>query len=549
MSYEAERDNVERRVLLVTPTRRDGEITSSFLAKAGLSCLVCRDLPHLAGEVSAGAGAVLLTEEAIGDRGIGELLASLSRQPSWSDMPIVLLIRGGAGTAAAGETLRALRNVTVLERPAPIRSVISAVQSAVRGRARQYQIRDQIEAIRVANDERQRLLESERAARQEAERVSRVKDEFLAVLSHELRTPLTPVLMTVAAMELNAELPPPVRDDLRMIRRNVELEAKLIDDLLDLSRITSGKLRLQFDRLGINALIRHVCEICRPNILEKGIQLHVELAEDAGDVIGDSARLHQVFWNLLNNAAKFTPEGGDVYVTSENAAGPAGADGGGVRVTVRDTGIGMPADVLPRIFDAFEQGELRITRQFGGMGLGLAISRLLVEGHRGTIRAESAGANKGAAFVVELPAAARREPAGGPAAPIPADGTSGSRPLRLMLVEDHPDTARVLSRLLSISGHHVKTAGTATDALTLAGSHAFDLVISDLGLPDMTGYEMMKQIRDRYGIKGIAMSGYGMEEDIRRSRGAGFSDHLVKPVTLDKLEQSIRRVAHNGDLK
>jgi signal transduction histidine kinase/CheY-like chemotaxis protein len=540
-----ERDSLERRVLLVTPTRRDGEITSGFLTEAGLSCLVCPNLSQLAIEMKHGAGAVLLTEEAISSQGMRDVLQALDRQPAWSDLPVVLLMRGVSAGGEA-ETLRSMRNVTLLERPAPIRSVISAVQSAVRARKRQYQIRDQIEAIRLANDERQKLLESERAARQEAERVSRVKDEFLAKLSHELRTPLTPVLMAVAALEMNDELPQSVRDDLRMIHRNVELEAKLIDDLLDLSRITSGKLSLQFGRVGVNELLRHVCEICLGNFREKGVGLHCEFTDAAPEVSGDSARLHQVFWNLLNNAAKFTPQGGNVYVTSEIVSDGDRRDA--VRVTVRDTGIGMPTEVLPRVFDAFEQGELRITRQFGGMGLGLAISRLLVEAHHGNIRAESTGPDKGSAFVVELPAVSPGRNGDAVARPAPASAENGDRPLRLMLVEDHPDTAFVLSRLLTLDGHLVRTANTAADALALAGEHSFDLVISDLGLPDMTGYDLMKQIRHRHGIKGIAMSGYGMEEDIRRSKIAGFSDHLVKPVTLDRLEQSIRRVAKNGEM-
>lgn len=536
-------ENIETRVLLLTPTRRDGELTSSFLAKAGLFSLVCNDMSHLAREIETGAGAVLLTEEAIASGGMREMLVALQNQPAWSDLPIVLLTRGGAAAAGGDPALRSLTNVTLLERPAPIQSVVSAVQSAVRARQRQYQIREQIEAIRIANDERQKLLESERAARQEAERVSKVKDEFLAKLSHELRTPLTPVLMTVSALELNTDLPASVLEDLKMIHRNVELEGRLIDDLLDLSRITSGKLNLQFDRIGLSDLLRHVCEICIGNFHEKGIRLHRNLSEQAGDVVGDSARLHQVFWNLLNNAAKFTPEGGDVYVTAEHID-----DGNAVRVTIGDTGIGMASEALPRIFDAFEQGELRITRKFGGMGLGLAICRLLVEAHRGTIRAESDGLGKGSTFVVELPAISPKEAAAVVPA-MPQSSDTPTRPLRLMLVEDHPDTARVLGRLLSMDGHSVEIVNTAGDALELANSHKFDLIISDLGLPDMTGYDLMKQITRLHGTKGIAMSGYGMEEDIRKSRRAGFSDHLVKPVTLDRLEQSIRRVVVNGEAK
>lgn len=390
-------------------------------------------------------------------------------------------------------------------------------------------------------DERDRLLSAERTARAEAETANLAKDRFLAALSHELRTPLTPVVMMAAAHEMNLNLPPEVRADMKMIRLNVELETRLIDDLLDLNRIVSGKLRLDFDRLDINGLLRHVCDMCLSNLNQKGITLHCDLDESAGDVVGDSSRLHQVFWNLLNNATKFTPEGGDVYVTTENL------DSGDVRVTVRDTGIGIPPQVLPRIFDAFEQGDIRITRKFGGLGLGLSIAKLLVDQHRGSIRAHTKGLNQGSTFIVELPALPS-EPAVPMSMDSPRADVGKAEPLRLLLVDDHADTVRVLSRLLTASGHLVTTAVTATAALTLAAEHVFDLVLSDLGLPDMTGYELMKQLKERHGIRGIAMSGYGMEEDIRKSEQAGFSEHIIKPVNLERLELSIHRVAGKGEL-
>jgi signal transduction histidine kinase/CheY-like chemotaxis protein len=387
--------------------------------------------------------------------------------------------------------------------------------------------------------EQREIAEQLRHAKQEAEAANRAKDMFLAVLSHELRTPLSPVFMTLTALELKTDLPPDMRQDVKMMRRNVELEVKLIDDLLDISRITSGKLRLQFDRLDINEIISHVCETCRPNMLEKGVHLHCDLDACADVVVGDPARLQQVFWNLLNNAAKFTPDGGDIYITTRGI-GTGAQDQ--VSVTVRDTGMGIAPEILPRIFDAFEQGEVRITRQFGGIGLGLAISKLLVERHQGSIRAESDGLNRGATFVVELPAIARGDL---PSASSQLQPKLGGSPiqLRLLVVEDHADTAKVLGKLLTASGHAVKIAITAAAALELAAKNDFDIVISDLGLPDMTGYELMKQLKSRFGLKGIAMSGYGMEEDIRKGEAVGFSAHLIKPVNLAQLEISIRHIA------
>jgi PAS domain S-box-containing protein len=392
-------------------------------------------------------------------------------------------------------------------------------------------------ASKIARDITERKLAEERlrVAKREAEAASRAKDMFLAVLSHELRTPLAPVFMTLTALELKGDIPRDVQDDVAMMRRNVELEVKLIDDLLDISRITSGKLRLTLERLNVNDLVRHACDTCSSNIREKGIQLQCELDDDVCEIMGDAARLQQVLWNLLNNAAKFTPEGGHIRVATQNA------DGGRVRITVRDTGIGVAPEILPRIFDAFEQGEVRITRQFGGLGLGLAISKLLVERHQGSIRAESDGPNKGTTFVVEVPALSREESASRPSRSRPVSGVNAG-PLRLMVVEDHADTATVLARLLGARGHTVTTATTAAAALALASQGDFDVVISDLGLPDMTGYELMRRLKTKYGTKGIAMSGYGMEDDIRKGEQAGFSDHLVKPINFAQLEQTIWRV-------
>ena len=370
-------------------------------------------------------------------------------------------------------------------------------------------------------------------AREEAEAANRAKDRFLAVLSHELRTPLTPVLMTVAAMDMDPDLAPAVRNEIAMIRRNIELEAKLIDDLLDLSRVTAGKLRLNMETIDVSSAVRHACETCRPFILEKAIHLHVDLPHDTPFVTADAARLQQILWNLLKNASKFTPERGDIYVTVSTTDDR-------LRVEVRDTGVGIPPHVLPRIFNAFEQGDASVTRQFGGMGLGLAICKALAEAHGGTIRADSGGSDRGSVFTVEFPRLAPEHVA--PMVRERGKDRCSAGTLRVLVVEDHADTARVLARLLSASGYVVKTAHTAAAALELVGAEPFDVIVSDIGLPDATGYDLMKQIKANYGIKGIAMSGYGMDEDLRKSREAGFEDHIVKPANVAQLERAIRRV-------
>jgi two-component system CheB/CheR fusion protein len=395
-----------------------------------------------------------------------------------------------------------------------------------------------IGASKVARDmtERKQAEEQLLEAKQEAEAASHAKDKFLAALSHELRTPLTPVLIAVAAIDMNSDLAPELRDDIAMIRRNVELEAKLIDDLLDLSLALSGKLRLDLETVEVNEVVHHVCEICRPFVLEKGINLQCDLPDLSPLVNADPARLQQVLWNLLKNATKFTPERGDIYVivstTVENR----------VRLQVRDSGIGIAPDVLPCIFDAFEQGDADITREFGGMGLGLAITKNLVELHRGTIRAESGGAKQGSTFTVEFPLVSKNVDE--PARSAESASASGET-LRILFVDDNADTAFVLSKFLTASGYVVKTAGSAVAALELASKEPFDIMVSDIGLPDVNGYELMKQIRAFYPIQGIAMSGYGMEDDLRKSREAGFSDHIVKPASLSQLERSIDRLRRN----
>ena len=386
---------------------------------------------------------------------------------------------------------------------------------------------------------RKKAEEEMRAAKETAEAANRAKDRFLAVLSHELRTPLTPVLMTVASMEVDPSLPAEARENLSMIRRNVELETKLIDDLLDLSRVASGKLVLHLEPVDLNAAVRHVCSICGPQISEKGVHLHSHLAEDAGFVRADPARFRQVLWNLFSNAVKFTPANKNIHVTTARLAG------GRVRVEVRDEGIGIPPEIITKIFDAFEQGEEKVTRQFGGLGLGLAICRALVELHHGTIHAESNGPGKGASFCVELPGEMTTHNAGMGAEQ--QEETASVRTLRLLVVEDHSDTARALARLLQRSGYLVETASSVASAVELARRETFDLVISDLGLPDATGYELMRRLREFSGINGIAMSGYGMDEDLRKSREAGFSEHLVKPVNVTQLQEAIRRVTGQGN--
>ena len=400
-------------------------------------------------------------------------------------------------------------------------------------------------------------------AKDAAEAANRAKDQFLAVLSHELRTPLAPVLALAGALEADGSLPRPLRDDMGLIRRNVELEVRLIEDLLDLTRVSKGKLRLELDAVDVHALIRDTLRTCsNEELVVKRLALESDLAAEAPFVRVDPARLQQVLWNLLNNAIKFTPEGGRIVVRTRNVklgvtgSGESdGAAGGPVShtvVEVIDTGVGIEPAALPRIFDAFDQGADSVTRQFGGLGLGLTICKALVDAMGGRITAESEGPGRGATFRVELqpaPCPAEKSPAA-PNGAIKSDGQVSAslahpaEPLRILLVDDHVDTSKVMARLLSRNGYHVRTAGTLRAAVEAVVSDPVDLVISDLGLPDGSGHDLMRRLRASHdGVKGIALSGYGTDEDVRKSHAAGFATHLTKPTYFDRLLETIRELS------
>lgn len=401
---------------------------------------------------------------------------------------------------------------------------------------RQHEAKEAAEALNAQLQaeiaERKQVEEALRAAMAEIARGSRAKDDFLAALSHELRTPLTPVLMTAAALETDPALPLEVRDQLGMMRRNIELEARLIDDLLDITRISHGKLQIRPVVADLHQLLEQTAEIVRSDGFGKQVSARFDLAAARHHAMGDPARLQQVFWNIIKNALKFTPAGGSVTVSTRN-------DGAGTLIlSVADTGVGIRAEALPHIFDAFEQGEATFQQRFGGLGLGLAISRAVVEIHGGAIYAESEGVGRGATFrvtfaTVDVPEMVN----GGQGTPPALD-----RGLRLLVVEDHAATLAVLTRLLTRHGHHVTHASNVRDGLAAAAVETFDAVISDLGLPDGTGFELMEKLRDAHGLRGIALSGYGMDEDVRRAREAGFAAHLTKPVDFAQLRGALQDV-------
>jgi PAS domain S-box-containing protein len=646
---------LDRRVLILPPTTRDGEACCRLIGEAGIPCEVFTSFDLFTREITRGCAAIMLSDVVVmadANDTLGEILAT---QPVWSDLPVIVLTTAGAETRGVSKALRDLGNVSLIERPVRVSTLLSVVRTAIRARMRQYQVRDYLiekqaaeralmnseadyrealaaaelghweldlktsaiicsprcnevmglktdnthcdygslmarihpddrtmadgcfRAARKTDDEvhfearvlwhdgsshwvwlrggprfdvrgrperyvglvaditeRKRLMELQQQARAEAEAANNAKDRFLAVLSHELRTPLSPVSMGIALLEAEGELAPRVRDMLAMMKRNLALETQLIDDLLDLSRVISGKLRLKLQSVRVHDIVRHAVETCAADAHVKRLNLRMELNAGHHEVTADPARLQQVFWNLLKNAVKFTPEGRSITVRSSNPSP------GKINVEVIDQGIGIAPAMLPTIFTAFDQGDTGTTREFGGLGLGLAISKAVIDMHGGKITGHSDGKGFGATFRVELDTVVSTA-AADPAQSTPPASTNRDAHVHVLLVEDHADTAGLLAEYFRGEGYRVSTAGSVAAAMKLAMREKFDVVVSDIGLPDASGYDLMRELRDLYKLSGIALSGYGMESDIRKSREVGFVDHIVKPVDLTQLSTALRR--------
>jgi PAS domain S-box-containing protein len=384
----------------------------------------------------------------------------------------------------------------------------------------------------ITDQIRSREFEAEKIAAQKA---SKAKDDFLAALSHELRTPLTPALAAATYLEDNAEkLPPEFAEDVEIIKRNVQLQARLIDDLLDLTRIARGKLHLQLEDCDAHTIIQNALETASSAIAAKKLKVSTQLEAKEYHILADCIRLQQVFWNLINNAVKFTSQDGEITIRTFND------DERRFHFEITDTGIGIEPKRLASLFQPFEQADPSVTRQFGGLGLGLAISKRLVDLHRGRIEAESRGRSFGATFKITVDTL----PEG--AAAIGLNDRAASRtakPFRILVVEDHNDTRRTLSRLLTHFGHDVLIANNVRGAMEIIGSDQIDILLCDIGLPDGSGYEVAAQARAKGHIKAIALTGFGTEDDVRRSKQAGFDFHLVKPVNFQELQNALDQLA------
>jgi two-component system, sensor histidine kinase len=501
----------EGRVLLLPATRRDGDAIRTLLLRAHIDCFVCSNAAHAAAELDMGAAALVLTDTALGDSGGHLVMDVLLEQPAWSDVPIVLLGKPGTPTEL-NEIVRRLTNVTLLERPTSTPMLLSAIGAGLRARSRQYQVRDQVKA----------LQEAENQLRQ----ADRRKDEFLAMLAHELRNPLAPIR---TASELLPRIIPPgdarVDSTLSVVRRQVGQLTRLVDDLLDVSRITQGRIELQRTTLDMASIVSQALESTAPLIEERRHSLIQRIDSGQLFVEGDGARLVQCVSNILANAAKYTDKGGEIRVE-------LGRSGNCAVVCVQDNGIGISAEMLPRVFDLFVQSERSLDRSQGGLGIGLSVVRRLVDMHGGEVSAHSDGAGGGSTFEIRLPLVSA------PAKVEQLADTARRDHRRVLVVDDNRDAADSLAMLLQIQGHEVQTAYDGAEALRMATGFGADLVLLDIGLPSMNGFEVARRLRSGGSLaRLVALSGYGQPEDVQRSREAGFDAHLVKPVDFDRVAE------------
>ncbi len=531
-----ERDGRDERVAAHAPLGRDAELARRVLAGAGLEAAVCASIDELCATLSGGVGAVLLTEEALTPAALARLAAALEAQPAWSDVPLLIATSAGEVTRLSLGRVSALErcgNVTLLERPLRARTLVSAARAALRARRRQYDLRDLLA-------EREGLLERERAARASTEAANRLKDEFLATLSHELRTPLTAILGWADMLLTGEHDAAAFRRGLETVQRNARAQAQLIDDVLDVSRVVTGKFRLRVRPFDLAEVVRSVVESLAPAAAAKGIAVETRLPRAPATFVGDPDRMQQVAWNLLSNALKFTPREGRVFVrlAREHSA---------LVLSVRDDGRGIRPEFLAHVFDRFRQEDGGAARAQGGLGLGLSIVRHLVEAHGGTVRAESEGEGRGATFTLRLPIAALATAPEVPGAEPPASEAQ-LRGLRVLVVEDEADSRGLLVQVLERAGALVTAVASAGEGLRALDAARFDAILSDIGMPGEDGYAFLRALRRREPERGgttpaAALTAYTRQDDRRLAFEAGFQAHLSKPFEPSALLAAIRTLA------
>lgn len=503
----------DRRLLFLAATAKDGESARAMLSPLGIDIDVCRTFGELLREIAAGAGAILLPEELATADHNASLKQLLDEQPPWSDLPVLVLTRPGADSAESAAAARMLGNVTLLERPLRVATLVSAVQTALRARERQHQIREHLE---------------QRAASEAALRVAdQRKDEFLATLGHELRNPLSPLLNAVHLLKASRLTDPMAVRVSAVMERQIHHLVRLVDDLLEVSRITRGLIKIQREHVDIALILQAAIDTTKPLLDGSSHTLTMEVPAEPLTVYGDAVRLTQVFSNLLTNAAKYTDAGGRIEIRVTRHADR-------VAVAVRDNGIGIAPDQLTSVFDMFTQVDRSNRRAQGGLGIGLTLVRSLVEMHGGRVEARSGGIGQGSEFLIELPTAEGRAITAftdyHPLEPLPNR--------RILIVDDNEDAADTLGELLKAAGAIVSVVHSGRAALAEIDVFKPDSVVLDIGMPGMDGYQLAQRIRashEHHDVLLIALTGWGQDHDQQRSAAAGIDHHVVKPPDLDKL--------------
>lgn len=525
----------DRKVLVLAPTGSDARLATDVLAAHGFPSKRCADAAELCAEASRGAGLALIADEALAAQACRQILEMLRGQPYWSDLPVIVMARHGEDVASLHAAFESECNMTILERPVQIGTLLSAVQAALRARNRQYEVRDLVEQLQDAD---------------------RRKDEFLAMLGHELRNPLG-VIRTTLELLRSCEPEADAARQVGRIEHQIAHLTRMVDDLLDLSRVSRGRITLKRRPVEIGEVAASALETCRA--LTRGRDVEYRPAGEPLWVDGDPVRLEQVVTNLLQNALKYTPADKRIELAVARRDGK-------MALSVRDQGIGIHPEALDRIFETFTQLSPSLERSRGGLGLGLSLVRHLVRLHGGTVSARSEGPGTGSEFVVELPllAADRVPVSAAPAMAAPPERVEGGNghskrmhppevetPL-VLIVEDLDDAREAIGELLSLAGFEVALAADGVAALEMAAAQPPQVALVDIGLPGLDGYEVARALRQRHGrdLRLIAMTGYGQEEDRRRALQAGFDQHLVKPVDPLKLTGMLRQPwpANDGEL-
>jgi signal transduction histidine kinase/ActR/RegA family two-component response regulator len=502
-----------RTVLIVAPLGRDAELMCTHLQAAGMSCKVCKSLEEVCLSLKDGAGALLVTEEALIPEQTSRLAYALDQQPPWSDLPIMILA-GDASIETKNRSFGELGlrpNITLIDRPVRIKSLISAAQSALHARDRQYDVRDLMQKLEDRVHER---------------------DRFLAILGHELRNPLGAILLASQMKDENGKLDGEHAD---LIDRQSKHLTRIVNDLLDLSRVVSGKIVLKQQSIDLADVVRQSLETLNDSAARQKVALDIRYCAEELPVHVDPVRADQILTNVLSNSIKYTPEGGHVVVTLQR-------DGDSATVRVKDDGVGIAPDRIGTIFELFAQAENAIGRAQGGMGIGLALVRNLLHLHGGSISASSDGDGKGSEFVVRFPLATATPIVRAENVRAVATASDG-KARRIVIVEDNDDVRELLRLKLKKLGHTVDAVGDGTSGVSAIVDGKPDLALVDIGLPGFDGYEVASRVRQTLGseIVLVAVSGFGMPEDKRKAIDAGFDEHITKPADVTDIENILAR--------